>query len=192
VDCDCRVVLLVHKESGVRKPADLAGVRMVFGSRDAAEATLLPIHFLKQEGVDVGKLQVVSLAGEVDEKGNPCASEWHVFEALKKGRAQAGIVGERLWADLQKKQPAEAAKFTPVWTSPRFSHCVFTARKDFDRALGESFTRLMVEMDARDSLCQEVLKLEGAGKWVAGSQDGFEVVFQALRETGVPTFARQK
>ena len=68
-----------------------------------------------------------------------------------------------------------------VWTSPSFSHCVFTASKDFDKTLAARFTRLMLAMDGKDEGTAEILRLEGASKWVAGSPDGFETLIEALR-----------
>ena len=68
-----------------------------------------------------------------------------------------------------------------VWTSPSFSHCVFTAAKDFDKTLAARFTRLMLAMDGKDECTAEILRLEAASKWVAGSPDGFETLIEALR-----------
>src|SRR3954451_3071571 len=57
VDCNFRSVLVVRSDADVRTLGDLAGKTLVLGSRQAAEATVLPVHFLKQEGVDVSKLK---------------------------------------------------------------------------------------------------------------------------------------
>ncbi len=130
VDVDYRVKLVVRKDADVATLADLAGKAMVFGSCDSADATVLPVHFLKKDGVDFGKVKIVSLHNEVDEVGCPCHSQNHVLAALLKGRGQAGILSAGLWKKLQADKPDQAAHFKEVWTSPPFSHCVFTARKD--------------------------------------------------------------
>jgi ABC-type phosphate/phosphonate transport system substrate-binding protein len=81
---------------------------------------------------------------------------------------------------VARKAP-EVLGLQAVWTSPSFSHCVFTASKDFDKTLAARFTRLMLAMDGKDECTAEILRLEAASKWVAGSSDGFETLTEALR-----------
>jgi ABC-type phosphate/phosphonate transport system substrate-binding protein len=181
-DVGYRVKLIVRKDAGISSPADLPGKTMIFGSCDAADATVLPVHFLRKEGVDFDRVKVVNLHGEVDARGYPAHSPQHVWKALVEGRGQAGILSQDRWAALQKTRPEEAARFQEVWTSPPFSHCVWTARKDFDREAGARFTKLMTAMDRNDPLTKEVLELEHCTKWVPGSQEGYGVLFDALRQ----------
>jgi phosphonate transport system substrate-binding protein len=181
VDCNFRCKLLVRKESGIKAPADLQGKTLVLGSREAAEATVLPLHYLKGEEVQLNKVKFLHLDEEMDLRGNPCSSPLHVLKALRAGRADAGIVGERLWDDLVARKAPEVEGLLAVWTSPSFSHCVFTAAKDFDKTLASRFTRLMLAMDGKDACTAEILRLEAASKWVAGSPDGFETLIEALR-----------
>jgi phosphonate transport system substrate-binding protein len=131
--------------------------------------------------VQLDKVKFLRLDEEMDLRGNPCSSPLHVLKALRAGRADAGIVGERLWDDLVARKAPEVEGLLPVWTSPSFSHCVFTAAKDFDKTLGARFTRLMLAMDGKDECTAEILRLEGASKWVAGSPEGFETLIEALR-----------
>lgn len=182
VDVNYRVKLIARKDAGIAGLKDLSGKTMVFGSCDAADATVLPVHFLRKEGVDFDAVKVLSLHDEVDARGCPCHSQEHVLKALQEGRGQAGVIGRDRWAALQKNQPDEAAQFQEVWTSPPFGHCVWTARKDFDKDVGERFTRLMCAMDGKDEVTKEVLELEHCRKWVRGSQDGYGVLLTALRE----------
>jgi phosphonate transport system substrate-binding protein len=181
VDCDFRCKLLVRKESGIKGPTGLAGKTLALGSREAAEATVLPLYYFKKEGVELDKVKFLRLDEEMDLRGNPCSSPLHVLKALRAGRADAGIVGERLWDDLVARKAAEVEGLLAVWTSPGFSHCVFTAGKDFDKTLGGRFTKLMLAMDGKDEGTAEILRLEAARRWVAGSPDGFETLIEALR-----------
>jgi phosphonate transport system substrate-binding protein len=47
VDCNFRCKLLVRKESGIKAPSGLQGKTLALGSREAAEATVLPFTFSK-------------------------------------------------------------------------------------------------------------------------------------------------
>jgi hypothetical protein len=39
----------------------------------------------------------------------------------------------------------------------------------------------MLAMDGKDDCTAEILRLEGARKWVAGSPDGFETLIEAFK-----------
>ena len=181
VDCNFRSKLIVRKDAGISSLEGLAGQTMVVGSCDSAECTVLPAYFLKKEGVRFDRIKILSLHKEVDRLGVPCHSEQHVLKALLEKRANAGVISANLWKYLQTEKPDVAASFEVIWTSPAFSHCVFTARKDFDKELGAHFTKLMLAMDAKDPVCAEILRLEHCQKWVAGNQEGYEHLLKALR-----------
>jgi phosphonate transport system substrate-binding protein len=182
VDCNFRSLLIVRADASIRTLDDLKGKTLILGSSQAAEATVLPIRFLRREGVSLGRVNVRSLDGEVDLRGNPCSGEVHVLKALQEGRGQAGVIGERLWKHLSQHQPDQVSGLRALWVSPPFSHCVFTASKDFDKGLADRFTRLMLAMDPSDPLTAEAMRLEGTRRWVAGSQEGFQELLKALPE----------
>jgi ABC-type phosphate/phosphonate transport system substrate-binding protein len=179
VDVGVRSILIAREDSKVKSLADLAGKKLILGSSQAAEATVLPIHFLKREGVDLSQMKIVSLDAEVDGQGKPCASPQHVLEALRKGRGDAGIITADLWNRIAADQRGEHS-LTAVWTSPPFSHCVFTAAATFDKERGAQFSRLMQQMDASESATKEVMRLEGTKKWLPGSAAGFKDLVEAL------------
>lgn len=180
VDVGFRSVLVARKDARVTGPKDLAGKRLVLGSRDAAEATVLPRHYLEKEGVDFGAVTIVSLDDEVDLKGNPCSSEHHVLQALRAGRGDAGIIGERLWERVAKGEAKADLDLELVWRTPPFSHCVFTASADFDPTRAARFRDLMLAMDPTDPTTSELMRLEGTSQWRAGSSDGFVDLVSAL------------
>ncbi len=179
VDVGVRSVLVARTDSGVNTLADLAGKRLILGSEDAAEATVLPVFYLKQDKVDFAKITTISLDKEIDFKGNPCCSPPHVLKALAAGRGDAAIITESLWRNVETAQEGNP-KLKKVWTSPEFSHCVFTASKDFDAGRAKRFTELMTAMTPDDAGCGEIMRLEGTKKWLPGSPAGFADLVQAL------------
>jgi ABC-type phosphate/phosphonate transport system substrate-binding protein len=182
VDCNFRVVLVARSDAGIRSLADLKGKSLVLGSEQAAEAYLLPVHFLANAGVNMSRVKVHGLDGRVDLRGNPCSSEVHVLKAVNEGLGQAGIIGERFWNHLSREQPDQVSGLQAIWVSPSFSHCVFTATPDFDKALASQFTKLMLAMKPNDPATGEAMRLEGTKQWVAGSQDGFQELVKALHD----------
>lgn len=180
VDCDVRAVLIARHDAEIDTLADLVGKRLVLGSKEAAEATVLPLHFLKSQGLNLSEVTVVSLDEEVDSKGNPCASPQHVLAALRQGRGDAGIITADLWERVNNQSDIEN-RLRLVWTSPAFSHCVFTASSTFDKNLAARFTALMTAMDPEDPATANVMRLEGTRKWLPGSPTGFASLIEALR-----------
>ncbi len=182
VDYNFRSMLVARTDANVRSLGDLKGKTLILGSRQAAEASVLPVHFLEKEGLNLNHVKIHSLDGKVDLRGNPCSSEVHVLKALNEGVGDAGIIGERLWNRLSREQPDQVSGLKAVWISPPFSHCVFTAGTDFDKALASQFTKLMLAMDPNDPSTAEAMRLEGTKKWVPGSQEGFQELLKALRD----------
>lgn len=182
VDCNFRSVLVVRSDANIRSLGDLEGKTLILGSWQAAEATVLPIHFLEREGLNLDRTSVRTLDGRVDLRGNPCSGEVHVLAAVRENRGQAGVIGERFWKHLSQHQPDQVSGLKAIWVSPPFSHCVFTASKDFDKALADRFTKLMLAMSPDDPQTAQAMRLEGTRKWVAGSQDGFQELLKALQQ----------
>lgn len=177
VDVGVRSLLIARADSGIKSIKDLAGKKLILGSSQAAEATVLPIYYLKKEGTDFSKVKFVSLDSEVDGQGNPCASPQHVLRALQDGRGDAGIITAEVWEGAKN----DRGSLELVWQSPAFSHCVFTAAANFDKARGARFTQLMRAMDPNEDSTKDVMRLEGTKKWLPGSADGFRDLVEALR-----------
>jgi ABC-type phosphate/phosphonate transport system substrate-binding protein len=180
VDVGVRATIVARAGSAIKSVSDLAGKRLVIGSSQSAEATVLPLHFLKKEGVDLSKVKIVSLDAEVDGQGNPCASPQHVLKALREGRGDAGIITTGLWESV-KGQRSAGDSLEQVWTSPPFSHCVFTAAAKFDKERAARFTQLMQHMKPEGDT-RDVMRLEGTKKWLPASADGFRDLVDALRD----------
>ena len=179
VDVGIRSVLVARSDAKITSPGDLAGKKLVLGSSQAAEATVLPLHFLKKEGMDLSQVVLVSLDAEVDSQGNPCASPQHVLQALRSGRGDAGIITADLWERVRSESSAPVS-LRAIWTSPPFSHCVFTAAAKFDKDRALAFTKLMQAMDPADSATRDVMRLEGTKQWLPGSDTGFKDLVEAL------------
>ena len=69
VDRGLRVTLVARADSKIKSVKDLAGRRLILGSSYNAEGALLPVHYLKKEGVDIDALKIVSLHKKQDADG---------------------------------------------------------------------------------------------------------------------------
>lgn len=180
VDFNMRSVVVARADAKIDSVDQLVNKRLILGSSQAAEATVLPLHFLRKEGVEISQVKVVSLEGEVDNEGNPCESPQHVLRALQDGRGDAGVLTEAVWQSYQTRAKG-AEDLNCIWTSPAFHHCVFTASPDFDKTLGEKFIELMTRMDPQDPSTADVMRFEGTRKWHAADNSGFDALVEAVR-----------
>ena len=103
VDVNYRVKLIVRKEAAIGSLEDLKGKTMIFGSCDSADATVLPVYFLRKEGVNFDNVKVLSLHDEVDAKGCPCHSQHHVWKALQDGAARPALSARSCGANFRKR-----------------------------------------------------------------------------------------
>src|SRR5689334_10105411 len=58
-DRDFRAKIVVRKDAGIATLADLPGHTLAVGSRDSTQARILPLHFLKQAGVALDRVQLL-------------------------------------------------------------------------------------------------------------------------------------
>src|SRR6185369_2129791 len=58
-DRDFHSKIVVRKDAGIHKLSDLHGKRIAVGTRDSTQARILPLYFLQQEGVDLGRTTIV-------------------------------------------------------------------------------------------------------------------------------------
>src|SRR5262249_56620784 len=78
---------------------DLKGKRAASGSRDSGQAAILPRYFLKQNGIDPSQdITAIRFDLDVGKHGDTGTSEVEVLNAIIKGEADAGAIGDQYWA----------------------------------------------------------------------------------------------
>lgn len=183
-DRDFRARLLVRKGSGIRSPKDLPGRTLAVGSRDSTQARILPLHFLRKEGVDLGRVKLLAFDTDVGKHGDTGTSELEVLRALHDGRADAGTVGDLIWVLEQAAGHVDASKVEALWTTPGFDHCMFDARPGADPGKCERFTKALMSMSWENPKHRRVLELEGLKKWLPPREEGYASLHEALGGEG--------
>ncbi|MGF1581202.1 MAG: phosphate/phosphite/phosphonate ABC transporter substrate-binding protein, partial [Gemmataceae bacterium] len=179
IDRGFQSVLIARKDANVKALEDLKGKTLVLGSRQAAEATVLPKYYLAKQGFTFDNVKLLRLDVKKDWDGCPCYSPASVLQSVVKGYGQTGIISMSLWKRMPKKTKNQLRL---IWASPKYSHCVFTAREDLDSKRAKMFTDIMTSMSATDSHTADVMRLEGCKKWLPGQQAGFEDLVKALQQ----------
>jgi ABC-type phosphate/phosphonate transport system substrate-binding protein len=181
-DRDVRSKIIVRRDAGITAIGGLAGRTLAVGSRDSTQARILPLHFLGQAGVDVGRIQLVPFDTDVGKHGDTGTSEIDVVQAVHDGRAEAGAIGDVVWAALQASGRVKSDRVEVLWTSPPFDHCMFDAVAQLPEATAEAFQQALFSMSWADPCHRKLLELEGLKEWVAPRETGYESLWAALTE----------
>jgi phosphate/phosphite/phosphonate ABC transporter binding protein len=186
VDARFTSVFVARADSGIRSLSDLRGKRVALGSADSAQAAILPVHYLRQAGVRVEKeCSLVRFDLDVGKHGDTGTSELEVLRAVSDGRADAGALAESTWVHQTAKGSPDARQLRPIWTSPGYCHCVFTALGDFPEDCGQRWTNALLAMHFDDPRWHELMVLEGLKQWIRADpaiMEGYRVLFEALDE----------
>jgi phosphonate transport system substrate-binding protein len=185
-DLGWMTAIIAPAGGAVASLADLKGRTLALGSRDSGHAAILPVHFLRQQGLEEGRdYRSLRFNTDVGKHGDTGTSEVDVLRAVLDGRADAGAVGSPFWANVQAQGIAPAGAVTAIWTSPSYSHCMFTARVDLEADLRRRFVDALLAMDFDKPAHKPVLEAEGLRRWIVADLDGYESLQQACSEQGM-------
>jgi ABC-type phosphate/phosphonate transport system substrate-binding protein len=181
-DVGFRTFLVARAGSGLRSAEDLRGRRLALGSRDSAQAAILPLHFLRREGTSEDDVTLVRFDSDVGKHGDTGRSEIDAVRAVLDDDADAAAVGITTWDAIGRENLAPGA-LEAFWESPPYAHCNFTALDTLDDARADAWVTRLLEM--RLETHREVMELEGVREWVRPKLEGYAPLFAALEEQGV-------
>ena len=183
-DRDFHAKIVVRRDAGIRALADLAGKTLAVGSRDSTQARILPLHFLRQEGVDLGRVALLPFDTDLGKHGDTGTSELDVLRALAEGRAQAGTVGDLVWVGEQAAGRVDPSQLEVLWTTPGFDHCMFDALPTLAEDKARAFQEALFAMKWENPQHRRLLELEGLKEWLPPREEGYASLKRALDESG--------
>jgi ABC-type phosphate/phosphonate transport system substrate-binding protein len=183
-DCGFHSKIVARKDAGIGRLSDLEGKTLAVGSRDSTQARILPLYFLKQEGVDLSRVRILAFDTDLGKHGDTGTSELDVLAALNDGRAQAGALGDLIWAQEQSAGRIDSSKLEAFWTTPPFDHCMFDALPTLAQEKVDGFRRALFSMLWENPSHRRLLELEGLREWKPPREDGYESLRAALAELG--------
>lgn len=182
-DLDWKSHILVPAGSPLRQLADLRGKTVALGSRDSGHAAILPTHFLQEAGLSLDRdYKALRFDTDVGKHGDTGRSEVDVVKAVLDGRADAGAVGSPFLDSLRTQSLVPAGSLQTIWTSPPFTHCMFTGRPGLSPQARESFAQALFSMNWENPRHRPILEAEGLRRWVPPT-DGYASLRQALART---------
>jgi ABC-type phosphate/phosphonate transport system substrate-binding protein len=183
-DRDFHAKVIVRRDANIRSVKDLEGKTLAAGSRDSTQARILPLHFLKREGVDLARVALLPFDTDLGKHGDTGTSELDVLRALAEGRAQAGTVGDLIWVGEQAAGRVDATKLEVLWTTPGFDHCMFDALPTLDAGKVRAFQEALFAMKWENPQHRRLLELEGLKEWLPPREEGYASLKRALDESG--------
>ncbi len=169
----------------IRTLDDLRGRVLALGSRDSGHAAILPVHFLADLGLTEGRdYRTLRFDTDLGKHGDTGTSEIDVLRAVLEGKADAGAVGSPVWGGVHAQALVPGGSLTEVWTSPPYSHCMFTARPGLDDDIGRRFAEALSKMSFDDPRHRPVLEAEGLKRWLSADVSGYGSLREAGRTQG--------
>jgi ABC-type phosphate/phosphonate transport system substrate-binding protein len=178
VDAEFRTVVAVRRGESFDDLAELDGRRLALGSRDSGHAAILPLHWVREAGAEP---ELVRFDTDLGKHGDTGDSEVRVVEAVARGDADAGALGDATWVALRAEGHPAVADLELAWRSPVYYHCNFTALPGFD---GVAWSEALLAMRHEEPTLRPAMDLEGVKRWLPADKRGYETLTAAMREQG--------
>jgi phosphonate transport system substrate-binding protein len=107
-----------------------------------------------------------------------------VLDAVTKGEADAGAVGDQYWARVLSEGGVDRSKVKAIWTSPPYCHCNFTVLESRYGKDLDDWTAALLEMEYNNPSHRIIMDMEGLKRWVRPELDGYKPLFEAVELTG--------
>ncbi len=183
-DLAFQTVFVSRAGMGLTGLESLRGRRLALGSRDSAQAAILPLHFLRRSGLrDV--VELVRFDTDVGKHGDTGRSELDALRAVLEDRADAAAIGIGTWDQIEKGEIAPGA-VEVFWRSPHYCHCNFTALPELDEDRAEAWVKHLLRMSWDDPAHRRILEMEGLRRWVRPELQGYQVLFDAVQDQEIP------
>jgi ABC-type phosphate/phosphonate transport system substrate-binding protein len=184
-DAAFRTHFVVRKGGGSGELEKLRGRRIALGSRDSAQAAILPLHYLQQAGLAESDVDLMRINSDVGKHGDTGRSEYDALRAVLDDQADVAALGSNTWAAMNR-EGALADSFDLYWTSPEYSHCNFTALSALSEERAEPWVQRLLAMDWDNPEHRPILEMEGLRRWVLPKLAGYDSLFEAIRLQNIP------
>ena len=182
-DCDLRSVIVVRADSPICSGADLIGRTLGVGAIDSPQATLIPLHHLRDLGLMGGQDFSVRRFDVLSGKhGDHIGGERDAAVALLANEVDACcmIDGNHLAFGLDGTLPAGSTRI--IETTAPYDHCNFTTSPGASQAQVARFVELLLAMRWDDPVVRPLLELEGLRQWLPGRTSGYAQLEKAVDE----------
>ncbi|GAB3232116.1 phosphate/phosphite/phosphonate ABC transporter substrate-binding protein [Glycomyces halotolerans] len=185
-DLEFQTVFVTRAGTGMSDLTDLRGRRVALGSRDSAQAAILPVQYLREAGLGDDDVELIRIDTDLGKHGDTGRSELDAIRVLLDDGADAVALGVNTWNALGADELMSDA-LTALWTSPEYCHCNFTALDSLPEATTEPWVERLLAMSWDDPEQRRILELEGLRRrWVRPDLEGYASLFKAVEDQRIP------
>lgn len=184
-DLTFATVFVARAGSGLRGLEDLKGRRLALGSRDSAQAAILPVHFLRQNGLGPDDVDLLRIDSDLGKHGDTGRSELDAIRAVLDERADVAAIGITTWDAIGRDELMPGA-LEEFWRSPGYCHCNFTALDTLPAHRSDPWVEHLLAMSWDNPDHRRILELEGLRRWVRPDLAGYASLFEAVRDQQIP------
>ena len=158
--------------------------RLALGSKDSAQAAILPVYYLDHDGPGADSVELLRINSDVGKHGDTGRSELDALRAVLDDRADAAAIGINTWEAIGREELMPGA-FEVLWESPRYSHCNFTALSGLPEGRTGPWVERLMAMDWDNPDHRTILEMEGLRQWVPPRLEGYDSLFAAVTEQDI-------
>jgi ABC-type phosphate/phosphonate transport system substrate-binding protein len=184
-DRDLTSIVVVRADSDIHQLRALEGKIIAVGAKDSPQATLIPLNYLADNGIDPrGGAKIVFFDRLVGKHGDHIGGERDAARALVQGEADAACLIDANHLAFAREGTIPSGMTRVLAQTPPYDHCNFTVIDGAPRAQVTLFCDLLLGMSYADSDVRPLLDLEGLKQWVPGRVDGYAQLSAAVDRLG--------
>lgn len=184
-DRDLTSIILVRSDSEIHQVRDLKGRTIAVGAKDSPQATLIPLNYLADHGVDPrADARIVFFDQLVGKHGDHIGGERDAARALVRGDADAACMIDANHLTFTREGTIPSGATRVLAQTPPYDHCNFTVLDGAPRDQVKLFRELLLSMSYADADVRPLLDLEGLKQWVPGRVDGYAPLSAAVDRLG--------
>jgi phosphonate transport system substrate-binding protein len=184
-DRDLTTIIYARSGAGIGSVHDLEGKRLAVGAPDSPQATLIPLSFIADHGLEPGKdFEVLQFDKLIGKHGDHIGGERDAARALLRGEADVAccIDGNYLLFRQEAILPADSTRLVAQTTI--YDHCNFTVLDGTPAQQVRRFRELLLGMSYADPQVRPLLDMEGLKQWQPGRTEGYAALDVALSRFG--------
>lgn len=165
-----RGIILVRKDSGIRRVSDLKGKKVSYPAPTALAATMMPQYYLHTHGIDVNRDIENLYVG---------SQESSIINVLR-GHVAAGATWPVAWKIFRQENPKLAAQLEVKWQTESLPNNAWVVRDDVPPTLAEKVSKVLVGLNGTPE-GRAMLKKMGITRFEYASAETYDPVRQYLK-----------
>jgi phosphonate transport system substrate-binding protein len=184
-DRDLHSIVLVRSDSGITTLDGLKGKVVAVGAQDSPQATLIPLSYLADHGLQPNDdFEVEAFDLLAGKHGDHIGGEREAVRALLRSQADAACLIDSNHLAFAREGTLPRGITTVLARTDAYDHCNFTALDDAPAELIETFRAVLLSMSYADPDVRQLFDLEGLKQWVPGRVTGYSALASAIERFG--------